>query len=103
VLFVGTIHIIVIPMCLQDMLLHSLSLVGERWAVISLALPKLPAGDFVQLEYLQQSSGWGKESKHAIVCPLHASPLIQAVVLILAPSCLASLFWTYWVRATGLW
>lgn len=72
------------------------------WIVPTKSTYQAP-GDFVQLEYLQQSSGWGKESKHAIVCPLHASPLIQAVVLILAPSCLASLFWTYWVRATGLW
>lgn len=39
-------------MCLQDMLLHSLSLVGERWAVISLALPKLPAG--VEIEWICQ-------------------------------------------------
>ena len=39
-------------MCLQDMLLHSLSLVGERWANISLALPRIPAG--VGTEWIYQ-------------------------------------------------
>lgn len=43
-LILMTVLIAVIPMCLQAMLLFSLGLVEERWANISLALPRVPAG-----------------------------------------------------------